>query len=152
MVSYRRCLEFNEWEAIRKRLLELRDKEGSLLMQKADADVAVRSLVHMSFQNRVVIFYENDEFIGILAFDVGSVWWANLITLEEDLVLCVSPTFKGFGRIAVDKLKELAKEYKAQLIVSGSIFQENPAIIANLYKKKGFKQSCPVFVWWGDED
>lgn len=151
MVSYRRCLKVDEWEKIRERLLTLRDKEGSLLMQKADADVATKSLVHMSYMNRVVIFYEGEEFIGIVAFDVGSVWWANLIVLEEQLVLCVSDTFKGFGRIAVDKLKELSNEYKTHLIVSGSIFQDNPNIIANLYKKKGFKQTCPVFVYWRGE-
>lgn len=140
------CLTPSEWEKIRTRLLKLRQREGSKLMQIADADITMKNLVYFSFQNRVVKFYENDEFIGIVVFDVINDWWTDKKILNEVLILCLSDEFKGFGRIAVDKLEELAKQYDVDFIHSGCMFLKDPQVVSNLYLKKGYSFTSPMYV------
>lgn len=139
-------LKEDELLKIKERLLYLRAKEGSELMMLADADVAVKNLAYFSYKNNVAKFYKNDEFIGIVAFDVSTHWWTDKKVLCELLVLCLSDSFKGFGRIAVDKLEALAKEHNAEIICSGCMFQKEPQIVTNLYLKKGYKLSLPNYV------
>lgn len=136
----------SEWQKIKERLLYLREKDGSKLMKYADVDVTVKNLVYFSFHNHVVKFYEGNELIGIVAFDISTHWWTNKEILNEVIILCLSDTFKGFGRIAVDKLDEIAKQNKVDIICSGCMFQKEPQMVTNLYLKKGYELRLPTYV------
>lgn len=146
METYRRALRIDEWELIRERLIELRDKEGSDFIKLADPSIAIKHIVSASFRDNVVIFYDKDELIGILIFTLDKPWWADIKILAEILVLCVSPSFKGFARYAIDTLEKLGEEFKADAICAGCYFQKKPTIVSNSYIKKGFTLMCPTYV------
>lgn len=137
-------LKEDELLKIKERLLYLRAKEGSELMMLADADVAVKNLAYFSYKNNVAKFYKNDEFIGIVAFDVSTHWWTDKKVLCELLVLCLSDSFKGFGRIAVDKLEALAKEHNAEIIVVVVCFKKNHKLLLIFILKRAISYLCLI--------
>lgn len=116
-----------------------------LMRTYGDPAYAMERLRHMSTCGQIVKFYEGDRFCGILAFDIGYVWWSPHRICSELFVLATEGTY-GIQRHAAAVLERLAKEYDAPLIVAGNIFQENNALIGNGYKKCGFRQECSTYV------
>ena len=146
VTAERRVLSFNEFELIAERLKELRDREGSEILKLGEPYYAAKSLVQMSMDTKVIVFKEDGKFIGILAFDVVKEWWTREPLLTETIVLSMSDDVKGFARIAIDKLKELAELYDVAAIIAGCLFQKNPQVVTNSYKKKGFDIIQPVYI------
>ena len=147
VTAERRVLSFKEYDQIIKRLHYLKRREGSKIIKEiADVEYSAMELVRMSRQSKVIVFYENDTFIGILAFDVVNPWWTSKRVLDEEIILSMTDDFKGFARIAIDKLIELAEYYKASLIAAGCFFQDKPQIVTNSYIKKGFNLSQPIYM------
>lgn len=146
VTAERRVLSFNEFELIAERLKELRDREGSEILKLGEPYYAAKSLVHMSIDTKVIVFKEDGRFIGLLAFDVVKEWWTPKPILTETIILSMSDDVKGFARIAIDKLKELAEFYDVAAIVAGCLFQKSPQVVTNSYKKKGFDIIQPVYI------
>lgn len=88
------------------------------------------------------------ELVGILCFNIDTPWWAdeNSRVVVENLVLCVDDTFKGFGRIAVKALDDIARKYRCTAIISGSYLTKETNMIRNMYLKQGYTQICPSFL------
>lgn len=146
MDTKRRALTPEEVDCIKSVLTQRRGREGAPLMALGEAHKVGDQLYQMSCNQQVIIYYDKTEFIGILAFDVGCMWWSDVLVLSETLVLCVSPIFKGFSRAAIATLEELACEYDVKAIVAGCIFQREPQLVANAYIKKGFTHTSPIFI------
>ena len=92
-------------------------------------------------------FAVNDCVVGVLMYDIARPWWSNAYCLKEMLVLTVDPRFKGFGRIALERLQEIAVENGCDLIESGSALCLDSKAVENLYMKKGgFQFTYPNFV------
>lgn len=121
-------------------------KTISWLMERyGDIEHTLTCLGNMSARGQVVKFYEGDRFCGILAFDIGYVWWTPHRVCSEVFVLATEGTH-GFQRHAAAELECLAKEYDAALIVAGNMFQVDNNLIGNGYKKCGFRQECSTYV------
>ena len=147
MEAERRMLSTAELEALWDRLKELVDTTGSELVQKCGSlELTIRRLAQLSLSQRVVIFYDKGVFIGILVFDVMQEWWSNDKFLVEHFVLCVSSSYKGFARDAIDELERLARLFDCDVIVAGCYFNEDTQVVSNSYKKKGFTIMCPNYV------
>lgn len=116
-----------------------------LMQAYGDPAYAMQHLLHMSKREQIVKFYERDRFCGILAFDIGYVWWTPHRVCSEVFVLATEGTH-GFQRHAAAELERLAKEYDAPLIVAGNMFQVDNNLIGNGYKKCGFRQECSTYV------
>lgn len=136
-----------ELEALWDRLKELVDTTGSELVQKCGSlELTIRRLAQLSLSQRVVIFYDKGVFIGILVFDVMQEWWSNDKFLVEHFVLCVTSSYKGFARDAIDELERLAREFDCDVVVAGCYFNKDAQLVSNSYKKKGFTIMCPNYV------
>lgn len=147
MEAERRMLSTAELEALWDRLKELVDTTGSELVQKCGSlELTIRRLAQLSTTQRVVIFYDKGVFIGILVFDVMQEWWSNSKFLVEHFVLCVSSSYKGFARDAIDELERLARLFDYDVIVAGCYFNKDTQVVSNSYKKKGFTIMCPNYV------
>ena len=93
------------------------------------------------------VFALNGNIVGVLMYDIGKTWWSHCYCLKEMFLLTIDPEFKGFGRIALERLEELAEEHGCSMIETGSAFCLEPAPIANLYMKKGnYNFTYPSFV------
>lgn len=147
VTTERRALSFKEYDQIVERLNYLKTKEGSkIIKDMGDAEYCAMGIVKMSCQSQVIVFYDDDKFIGLLAFDVVNTWWTPKRILDEEFILSMTDDFKGFARIAIDKLIELAEYYKASLIAAGCFFQDKPQMVTNSYIKKGFNLSQPIYM------
>lgn len=147
MEAERRMLSTAELEALWDRLKELVDTTGSELVQKCGSlELTIRRLAQLSLSQRVIIFYDKGVFIGILVFDVMQEWWSNDKFLVEHFVLCVSSSYKGFARDAIDELERLAGLFDCDVIVAGCYFNKDTQVVSNSYKKKGFTIMCPNYV------
>lgn len=144
MDTTRRQLTKQEMDVVLNRLVALRDKDGSLLIGLADRETVEKSLITMGIERKICVCYEANVFIGILVFDVGYFWWSKELMLSEILVLCVSDTYRGFGRVACDLLDSLSKQYKCRAILAGCIFQQQPKFVQNTYQKFGYT-AYPAF-------
>lgn len=92
-------------------------------------------------------FVLNGHIVGVLMYDIAKPWWSDCYCLKEMFILTVDPTFKGFGRIALQRLEELAEEHGCSMIETGSAFCLEPKLITNLYMKKGnYNFTYPNFV------
>ena len=116
-----------------------------LMKTYGDAACVMQNLIDMSARGQIVKFYEGDRFCGILAFDIGYVWWTPHRVCSEVFVLATEG-IHGFQRHAAAELERLAKEYDASLIVAGNMFQVDNNLIGNGYKKCGFRQECSTYV------
>lgn len=123
-----------------------REAHGSHFVQLADPMFVRRTLKAISSWGQVGKCYIDGNFAGIVYWDLGAVWWSPETILMEQLVLCVNPYFAGFGRRACDYLEQIAKENHINIIVAGCLFQKNPQMITNLYKKKGFLTVNPLYI------
>lgn len=133
------------WHIVRQ-AEKARDTVGSPLLRFASQPKMVRRFLNWAAVGQLRVFRStNREIIGILIFDVGMEWWSAATILSEIFVFCVSPAYKGFGRLALQELERLAKEHKAQIITSGCFFMEHPQIVTNMYKKTGFTVINPVY-------
>lgn len=133
------------WHIVRQ-AEKARDTVGSPLLQFASQPKMVRHFLKWMTFDQIRVFRDaKGGIIGILIFDVGMEWWSTATVLSETFVFCVSPTYKGFGRLALQELERLAKEYKAQIITSGCFFMEHPQVITNMYKKAGYTVVNPVY-------
>lgn len=93
------------------------------------------------------VYAIGERIVGILMYDFGNLWWANGACLKELLVYAVDPNFVGFGRIALERLEELAVEHDCVLIETGSALALDRKLVENLYMKKGkYDLNYPTFV------
>lgn len=75
---------------------------------------------------------------GALGFSVQPVWWTkDKLCLVEEFVLCLSPEYKGFGRVALERLHFLADLFKCDMIMTGNLLGTTPKMTENLYVHKG---------------
>lgn len=143
---YRSVLSAKEAEQIKEAMLRHRKQEGNELMWKfGDAYYVLQQLWNFSKNGQVCEFYDKDKnFLGIMLFDIGELWWSQEAFLLEQFVLCVSPTCHGFQRLAIKKLNQLAKQFKVKAICGGCLFQDNPQMVINGYRKDGFNIDSPT--------
>lgn len=147
METYRLTLDAFECLKIKKALIRHREHEGNALMWAfGDADFVVHRIQMYSKRGQVVKFYDKDNFVGILMFEVGTFWWSTGIFLNEMLVLCVDEHYKGFQREAVKQLEWLAKAYDVNAISAGCLFSNQPNMAVNGYRKDGYDVECPAVV------
>jgi len=81
------------------------------------------------------------QLIGIVGYSCSTLWWAkddrNRILIEE-IILSFNGTV-GFGRVAVQRLEEIARENGCSIIMSGNFLGVGQQQIENLYvRKSGF--------------
>ena len=119
MDTIRKALTVAERRILQQTLQQWRHKKVSWLMDTfGDIDHTLVCLGNMSERGQVVKFYKDGVFQGILAFDVGHVWWTPHRVCTELFVLAVA----------------------------GNMFQESNALIGNGYKKHGYRQECSTYV------
>lgn len=80
---------------------------------------------------------KSNKLVGVLAWDIGVPWWTDQKCLEEVFVYCLDPDLKGFGRIALKRLDELAGIYGCSFIETGGAACVDQKPLENLYMKKG---------------
>ena len=141
MEFQRRPFLIDELNVVVTKLIEQRDTAGSDIMQLASPQLVWERLKDMGDNRQVLIAYDKDTFIGIVVFDAGKPWWSYENILTELLVLCVSPKFKGFSRLAISQLEEIAKLYNCKAIAGGALFRRQPKLMINAYMKQGFELS-----------
>lgn len=145
-----RRLTEDELRNIAELFYEIGRKQGALehpLAPLTSVEAVYRTLKVANDNGYLEAFALSGRVIGILMYDIGNPWWSECFCLKEMLVLTVDPEFKGFGRIALERLQELAEEHGCALIESGSAFCLESKIIHNLYTKKGgFQFTYPNFV------
>ena len=135
-----------ELDLVMETLIYERETKGSHFVQLADPEYVKQDLLIKSYLGKVGKCYIDGNFAGIVYWDFGEVWWLEEPIMMEQLVLCVNPYFAGFGRRACDFLEQKAKENHINIIVAGCLFQKNPQMITNLYKKKGFLTVNPLYI------
>lgn len=142
---YRNYLSRAECEMIKKAMLRHREKEGnSLMWHFGNAYYVLHQLFKFSKNGQVCEFYDKDKkFLGIMLFDVGQLWWSEEAFLIEQFVLCVQPDYHGFQRLAIQKLNALARQFNVKAICGGCLFQDNPQMVINGYRKDGFNIDSP---------
>ena len=88
--------------------------------------------------NLIVFVDTTDRLIGIIMFDVVRTWWCKENILVEEIVMCLAKDYKGFGRVAVKELENIAEFYNCGLISAGSLLSpQDHKKIENLYMIKG---------------
>lgn len=93
------------------------------------------------------VYVLGERIIGVIMYDFGNLWWANGACLKEMIVFTVDPDFVGFGRIALERLEELAVEHDCVLIETGGALAEDKKLMENLYiNKGGYQITYPTFV------
>lgn len=135
-----------ELDLVMETLIYERETKGSPFVQLANPERVRSFLWASSLVRKVGKCYIDGALAGIVYWDLGEVWWLEEPILMEQLVLCVNPYFAGFGRRACDYLEQKAKENHINIIVAGCLFQKNPQMITNLYKKKGFLTVNPLYI------
>lgn len=146
MDTARNTLTKNEMIVLRDTLHRWRQKKVSWLMDRFGyIEHTLTQLYDMSSRRKIVKFYEDGFFQGILAFDIGHVWWTPHLVCTEVFVLAVDGVH-GLQRHAAAELERIAESYGASLIITGNMFQENNALIGNGYKKYGYQQECSTYV------
>ena len=93
------------------------------------------------------VYAYQGRIIGVLGYHVAPVMWSTRKCLQEMIVFQVNKQFKGFGRVALERLNELAVLNDCSVIAAGSLINMDPQMTTNLYMKKGgFTFSYPCFV------
>ena len=64
----------------------------------------------------IVFTGTTDRLVGIIMFDVIRTWWCKENILFEEIVMCLANDCKGFGRVAVQELENIAEFYNCGLI------------------------------------
>lgn len=140
----------DDYESIRKALLEQKkDSKNPFMHAFGDINAAMENIQDFWQRGQIVMFYNDKDkrnLVGILIYDVVQFWWSREYFLSEVLVLNTDKSFHGFGRIAIEKMKELAGLYKCAGICSGCILEKNAPMVANMYKKAGFQIATSNFV------
>lgn len=97
--------------------------------------------------NRLNVYLKDRMVVGVIGYQVVNLPWTNHKCLQELFIFTVDPRFCGFGRIALERLNELAVEHDCSLIATGSFMNYDPILTKNLYMKKGkFDFSYPAFI------
>ena len=92
------------------------------------------------------VYALGDNIVGVLGYAIGPVMWSDRRCLQEMVVFQVDKRFIGFGRIALERLNELAVIHDCSVIAAGSLINMDPKMTTNLYMKKGgFTFSYPCF-------
>lgn len=145
METYRTPLTHEEIKGLQDSLRSLIASYGSYVMHNfADIDWGTQNIVEYSKKGQVVKFYQGDKFCGIVCFDTGRSWWSSALMVSEVLVLSM-PNTHGLQRYALRELEKIAKELGAQILTGGCIFQQNPQMVTNGYKKCGFNLTYPTY-------
>lgn len=80
----------------------------------------------------------NGAVVAVLGYSVQDVWWTNgKKALVEETVKAISTNIRGFGRVALERLEELAKINDCAMIISGNIISQDQKLTENLYRKRG---------------
>lgn len=86
--------------------------------------------------------------VGVISAKFERPWFVNGTCLCESFVLCLDPSFYGFGRVAGNWLKKAAKIGGASFVYVGSDISDNPKIIENIaVKKMGCRPVGKTFVY-----
>ncbi|WP_196599036.1 hypothetical protein [Pectinatus frisingensis] len=141
-----RPLTDSELDYIVERAVEERARIGSPLLFLTDLKKFKKSLRQIDKEGQLRVWWDGSKIIGLLAFDVGYTWWTSELLLSEQFVFCIDPEFKGFSRIAIRELDNLARIFNCKFIVAGNFFMDKPAIVSNAYKKGGFELTCPSYI------
>ena len=146
METVRGELTDDELETVVRKMTSIRDTEGAPLTVAIGSPYdCLQNLYIMSTHGQVEKFYDNGEFVGILVFDVGKLWWSDKDILLEQFVLSVTNK-AGFQREAIKRLNEIAKEFDVYAICSGCIYQDKPQMVMNGYYKDGFVEVAPTAI------
>ena len=146
MDTVRKALTTEERHILRQTLMQWRHKKVSWLMDTyGNIDHAILCLGQLSECGQVVKFYKEGNFQGILAFDIGHLWFTPHRICTELFVLAAEGVC-GLQHEAARQLESIARDYGAHLIVAGNIFQENSNLIGNGYKKHGYRQVCSTYI------
>ena len=135
-----------ELNLVMETLIYEREVNGSYFVQLADLHMVRSELYLASLKDHIGKCYIDGNFAGIVYYDFGCMWWSPERVLMEQLILCVNPYFAGFGRRACDYMESVARENNINIIVAGCLFQKNPQMVTNLYKKKGFLTVNPMYI------
>lgn len=137
----------SECSMIAKQLNEERNTLGTALVSLGDVYSCWCGLLTFRDNGQIKVFEDaKGNLIGILIYDVGSQWWSKDLIVTELFVYCINKTYKGFGRVALDALDTIAKEYDAKAIIAGSYFMKSNKIITNMYRKKGYREESPCYI------
>lgn len=129
------------------KLVAKRGAEGHPLAPYVSFEGIHRTLKMANANGYLDAYVYRDRLVGVIMYDFGTPWWANCQVLQELTVFTVDPNFVGFGRIALERLKELATEHDCVIIETGSVICLDPGPVKNLYMKKGkYQFSYPNFV------
>lgn len=122
---------------------------GHLLMPFASYSRILYVLKSANDCGYLDVFVAGDRIVGFILYDVSIPWWTDEPCLTEMAIFTVDPSFVGFGRIAVERLKEIASIYNCSFIHTASAICIDHKPIENLYMKKGkyhFTYPCFVYV------
>lgn len=144
----RETLAPDELRKAMKEMIRVREQEGSVIAQLGDPSYVARQLYEMSQRGLVVKFYKGNVFVGLMAYDVGQLWWLEQPLLIEQLVLSCDKEGHGVQREAINALDALARYVYPFVagIASGNLFMERPQIVMNAYKKAGYTQTAPTSI------
>ena len=123
-------------------------EQGNPLFPLVDQAGLYRWVQQLDNQGKLNAYiYGDGHLVGALAFDVVALPWCNHKCLQEVFVYGISESFYGFGRVAGERLKELAIEHDCSIISSGSAVNNEHGKTTNLYMNKlNYDFSFPCFV------
>lgn len=106
------------------------------------------SLYWAANDHTLVVFKVDDHIIGTLAYTIITPWYTHHRCLEEMFVLCLEPSYHGFGRVALKFLKRAAMCLGCAIMETGASMTDQPEVLRNLYTKVGkCTFNYPSFVW-----
>lgn len=101
----------------------------------------------MAVMRCLAAFLYKGDVVGYVGYTIENPWWMEQEVFRELFVLCVSPNFHGFGRVAARWMEETAKLNHIPLLETAAALPEDPQLAKNLYmKKQGFTLEYPSFV------
>lgn len=106
-----------------------------------------RNLETASNNGTLETYVVGQTIIGILGYTVSTPWWSDRKYLEEMCTFTIDDRFCGFGRIALQRLDELAIENDCAFIATGNALGGDSKMIENLYLRKGkFHYTYPGYI------
>lgn len=97
----------------------------------------LRTIEEHNRLNQLNVYALSNSIIGIIMYEIGKPWWSDVKVLGEMSIFTVDNRFCGFGRIALERLTEIAVENDCSLIETGSVICNDHSLVKNLYMIKG---------------
>lgn len=122
----------------------MKNKYCAQFYSEKSAEEAMKVMVVMRC---LAAFLYKGDVVGYVGYTIENPWWMSQEVFRELFVLCVSPSFHGFGRVAAKWMEETAKLNHIPLLETAAALPEDPQLAKNLYmKKQGFTLEYPSFV------